>query len=108
MTADSPEDEPCLPKRLSGRGIKRALRKNVPPRYGTLEVAAIAGVTWRTLYRWLAAGKLPEPERGENRIRAWTPELVAQAVALSAQINNRPRRTGDAANRSAEPQGRDG
>ena len=92
MTAQPPDDPPRPVKRLSGRGIKRALRLNAPPRYGTLEVAAIAGVTWRTLYRWLAAGKLPEPERGANGIRIWTPELVAQAITLSAQINNRPRR----------------
>ena len=34
------------------------------PHYSTSEVAALADVSPRQLYRWLYAGKLSEPDRG--------------------------------------------
>lgn len=70
------------PLTLSGRGTKRALAQHAPVRYGTYEVAKFAGVSWRTVYRWLRAGQLPEPERAANGYRVWTPEAVAIAKKL--------------------------
>lgn len=77
---------------LSGRGRKRALKKHAPLRYGTFEVAELAGVNWRTVYRWLVAGKLPEPDRDDNDRRMWTPEAATVAVRLGAQARKRKRR----------------
>ncbi len=92
------------PVAMSGRRRKRTLRQHAPLRYGTFEVAALAGVTWRTIYNWLRAGKLPEPDRGTNGRRLWTAEVVGAAIALGA----RRRKKGHAKNRGAEPEGRDG
>lgn len=60
-----------------------------PPRWGTIEVARLVGVTWRTVYRWLAAGKLPEPARGPGGRRIWTAEHVARAMALAPKRRNK-------------------
>lgn len=41
--------------------------------YKSAQVAKILGVSSRTLYRMLAAGRIPEPMRNpENRYRVWT------------------------------------
>ena len=44
--------------------------------YSTAEVAQLAGIHKRTLYRWLGIGAVPEPERGRvagKEYRIWTP-----------------------------------
>lgn len=41
--------------------------------YRSSQVAKILGVSSRTLYRMLSAGRIPEPMRNpENRYRVWT------------------------------------
>lgn len=41
--------------------------------YQSGQVAAILGISPRTLYRMLADGRIPEPMRNpENRYRLWT------------------------------------
>ena len=48
--------------------------------YRSAEVAKILGVSPRTLYRMLAAGRIPEPMRNpENRYRLWT-EVDLQTI----------------------------
>ena len=48
--------------------------------YRSSQVAKILGVSVRTLYRMLAAGRIPEPVRDEeNGYRAWT-EVDIQAI----------------------------
>jgi len=48
--------------------------------YRSSQVAKILGVSVRTLYRMLAAGRIPEPMRDEeNGYRAWT-EVDIQAI----------------------------
>jgi excisionase family DNA binding protein len=48
--------------------------------YRSAEVAKILGVSPRTLYRMLAAGRIPEPMRNpENRYRLWT-EVNLQTI----------------------------
>ena len=46
--------------------------------YSTKEVTDILGVSPRTLYRWLKAGKIPEPQRDRNQYRIFTKEDVEQ------------------------------
>src|SRR6266496_1311727 len=86
---------------LSERGKKRALRQYAPLRYGTFEVADMAGVNWRTVYRWLERGDLPEPERDEGGRRLWTPEAATAAIALGARSRRK-----HAKDRDSESQGR--
>jgi excisionase family DNA binding protein len=43
--------------------------------YSTAEVASLIGVSKRTLFRWLYAGKIPEPRReslGGIELRIWS------------------------------------
>lgn len=40
-------------------------------RFYTKQVAAKIGVTPMTIYRWLKAGKIPEPPRDRNGWRIW-------------------------------------
>jgi predicted site-specific integrase-resolvase len=50
--------------------------------YSTAEVAAVLGVSKKTLLRWLWAGKLPEPERvtvGHIDNRIWRQEDMRRA-----------------------------
>lgn len=43
------------------------------------QVAQILGVSLNTIYRWLKAGKIPEPYRNpENNYRIWTSEDIQQ------------------------------
>jgi excisionase family DNA binding protein len=52
--------------------------------YKSAQVAKILGVSSRTLYRMLAAGRIPEPPlRAENNYRVWTDvDLQATREAL--------------------------
>jgi excisionase family DNA binding protein len=48
--------------------------------YRSSQVAKILGVSVRTLYRMLAAGRIPEPMRDDqNGYRVWT-EVDIQAI----------------------------
>jgi excisionase family DNA binding protein len=48
--------------------------------YGSSQVAKVLGVSVRTLYRMLAAGRIPEPMRDpKNGYRVWT-EVDIQAI----------------------------
>lgn len=43
--------------------------------YSTAEVSELAGISKRTLYRWLWGGEIPEPKRGRlagRNFRIWT------------------------------------
>lgn len=47
--------------------------------YTTPEVAKLAGIGLRTLYRWLKLGAIPEPERGRIgglTVRLWSEKAV--------------------------------
>jgi DNA-binding transcriptional MerR regulator len=53
--------------------------------YRSSQVARILGVTPRTLYRMLAAGRISEPLRNpENRYRLWT-DLDLQGIREALQ-----------------------
>jgi len=53
--------------------------------YRSSQVARILGVTPRTLYRMLVAGRIPEPMRNpENRYRLWT-DVDLQAIREALQ-----------------------
>jgi excisionase family DNA binding protein len=53
--------------------------------YRSAQVASILGVSPRTLYRMLAAGRIPEPMRNpENHYRIWT-EVDLQNVREALQ-----------------------
>lgn len=56
---------------------------------GTAEVAALCGITKRTLLRWLYAGKVPEPKRlevGGSEVRVWTEKDVAKVKAYALTV----------------------
>lgn len=57
------------------------------PRLRTPDVAALFGVTRKTLYRWIAEGKIPEPARDpDNGWPVWQqPELDAIARVLKSR-----------------------
>lgn len=65
---------------------------NQDKRYGTKEVADLAGVARKTLLRWLKLGKVPEPDLDRNGWRAWTEEEVAAVVAYARRIVPSPRK----------------
>lgn len=44
--------------------------------YRSKQVADILGISVRTLYRMLADGRIPEPERQLNGYRTWSNEEV--------------------------------
>lgn len=49
--------------------------------YTTAEVARVAGVDRQTLFRWLWAGKVPEPKQitfGGMSMRVWTAKELEQ------------------------------
>lgn len=53
--------------------------------YRSSQVAKIVGVTPRTLYRMLSAGRIPEPMRNpENQYRLWT-DVDLQAIREALQ-----------------------
>ena len=95
-------------RKLSGRQKRRVLREETPPRYGTFEVARMAGVTWRTLYRWLAEGRLTEPVRSPSGQRLWSPEAVIEVIRLGSHMVKGKRSRVHAKDCSAEPEGRNG
>lgn len=70
------------------------------PHYSTSEVAALADVSPRQLYRWLYAGKLSEPDRGRLggiTMRLWSEqdlEAVKALAAASPKIRARKERKG--------------
>ncbi|MGQ0794520.1 MAG: MerR family transcriptional regulator [Deltaproteobacteria bacterium] len=54
--------------------------------YKTQEVANIVGVSKKTIFNWLEAGKIPEPRRNEkNNYREWT----VHDIAFVQSIKNR-------------------
>ncbi len=53
------------------------MQQVVRPHLKTSEVAAVLGVSLQTLYNWLRAGRIPEPERNPlTGYRLWTPRDV--------------------------------
>ena len=44
--------------------------------YRTQQVARALGVNKKTIYRWLEAHVIPEPNRTENGYRVWTEQDV--------------------------------
>jgi excisionase family DNA binding protein len=64
--------------------------------YTTGEVAKLIGVSARTLYRWLYAHWLPEPDQvtvGRSKVRIWMPEDMKRAADLKvAMQRGRPRK----------------
>lgn len=62
-------------------------------KYGTADVARIAGVHRDTLLRWLREGRLPEPERNRNGWRVFTEQekdrVMAFALAGTGQTSKR-------------------
>lgn len=53
--------------------------------YRSAQVAKIVGVSPRTLYRMLAAGRIPEPMRNpDNHYRLWS-EVDLQAIREALQ-----------------------
>lgn len=83
------------PMKTSERQQRRAISLHGPLRYRTHQVAALAGVTSRTVYNWLKDGRLA-PEQGPNGYRLWTAQDVVRAMQLGAAATNRGRRKRDA------------
>jgi excisionase family DNA binding protein len=48
--------------------------------YTTKEIAALVGVTTRTLYTWLAERHVHEPRRDHRQHRVWTETELHQAL----------------------------
>jgi DNA-binding transcriptional MerR regulator len=70
------------------------LARGTPLRYGTFELAKLAGVSSKTIYRWLGEGRLPEPFRDVNGRRQFTPDVVALAMRLGVEAARFRRNTG--------------
>lgn len=64
----------------------------------TRQLAQLVGVSLNTIYRWLKAGKIPEPYRNpDNNYRLWTSGNVQQIRYVLLKNNEeaenpRPRR----------------
>jgi excisionase family DNA binding protein len=63
---------------------------NQDRRLSTKEVADLAGVTRKTLLRWLKAGKIPEPDLDRNGWRTWTEEEAAKVAGYANKIVPHP------------------
>ena len=58
------------------------------PQYLTsTEVADLLGVTKRTLFNWLKAGKIPQPQRRPNGYFRWTLEDVQLLRSLQEEMH---------------------
>lgn len=57
------------------------------------QVASVLGVSLNTIYRWLKAGRIPEPYRNpENNYRLWTTEdiqLIRNQLAVGIEDSSR-------------------
>lgn len=56
--------------------------------FSTSEVAKAAGVSSRTLYRWLVEGRVPEPKWhkfGGLEVRAWTEKDVERVKSVKEE-----------------------
>ncbi len=61
-------------------------------RYSTNEAARAAGISRDTLLRWLAAGKIAEPDRNRNGWRAFTEAELKAVVRYANKITPAPRK----------------
>ena len=61
------------------------------PRYSTREVARELGLDWRTIQRYIAAGKIPAPQVeiiGGGKLRIWTVEDIERVRKILPKIKN--------------------
>jgi len=61
------------------------------PRYSTREVARELGLDWRTIQRYIAAGKIPAPQVeiiGGGKLRIWTAEDIERVRKILPKIKN--------------------
>jgi len=61
------------------------------PRYSTREVARELGLDWRTIQRYIAAGKIPAPQVeiiGGGKLRIWTAEDLERVRKILPKIKN--------------------
>lgn len=65
---------------------------NDKKRYTTNEAAQAAGISRDTLLRWLATGKVPEPDRNRNRWRVFTEAEVKAIIRYANKITPAPRK----------------
>ena len=59
--------------------------------YSTREAAQRLGLDWRTIQRYLAAGKIPAPpvqKIGGGKFRAWTAEDIERVREILPKIKN--------------------
>jgi len=52
------------------------------------EVASLLGVTKRTIFNWLKAGKIPQPQRRPNGYFQWTLEDVQLVRSLVEEMHS--------------------
>jgi excisionase family DNA binding protein len=60
-------------------------------RHSTREAASLLGLNWRTIQRYIAAGKIPVPplERvGGGKFRIWTAEDIERVRRILPKIAN--------------------
>ena len=60
-------------------------------RYSTREAARQLGLDWRTIQRYIAAGKIPAPEVeiiGGGKLRIWTDADIERVRKLLPKIKN--------------------
>ncbi len=58
-----------------------------PQHLTSTEVADLLGVTKRTLFNWLKAGKIPQPQRRPNGYFQWTLEDVQLLRSLLEEMH---------------------
>jgi predicted site-specific integrase-resolvase len=61
------------------------------PVYSTRQAAKKLGISWPTLNRFIASGKIPVPpvtELGSARVRVWSPEDIEKARRVLPSIKN--------------------
>lgn len=75
-----------------------AYRRRKSPYLKTHQVAEALGVSLCTVYNWLNAGHIPEPQRSVTGHRMWT-EADIQAIRAIAQSAERARRWPNSAKR---------
>lgn len=63
---------------------------NKKKHYFTKEAASAAGISARTLYRWLKEGKIQEADRDRNNFRIFDEELVKEIKTYVNKVTPAP------------------
>lgn len=69
-----------------------AMTETPTKRLSTKEVADRAGISRKTLLRWVKDGKIPEPDQDRNGWRAWSDVDAARVIEYANRIVPHPLR----------------